>query len=102
MLLAFVVITLALSIATMAEGSATASSSGARASASSDIKADLLARAEISSLLYIENDTDEGNKTYASASVSASDLPRVDIYPATSSLATAWVGDDNVAFDSWG
>lgn len=102
MLLAFVVITLALSIATMADEDANASSAGADAYVRTNDDADLLARAEISSLLYIENDTDEGYKTYASASVSASDLPRVDIYPATSSLATAWIGNVTVAFDSWG
>ena len=100
MLLAFVVITLALSITTMADY-ATASSSGASASVTSTLEADLFARARISSLLYSVNDSDSGTNE-ASASVSASDLSRVDLYPPTSSYATAWRDGEEVAYDTWG
>ena len=103
MTLVFVMVALLLSIAVAADagGSASAHSTGASAYAWSDVEADLLARARITSLLYIANDTNEGMATSASASVSSSDLNRVDEYPPTASYATAWVGDYEYDWESW-
>ena len=102
MLLAFVVITLALSIATMAYEyhSASADASGASATVSVEFANDLLARASINSLLYSSEDGDSGEYS-ASASVSASDLQRTDIYPPKNSYAKAWIGEREVEFKSW-
>ena len=82
---------------TVMEKSASASSTGASASVTTDKEADLLARARITSNTDMNNDTDSGLTKRVSASVSTSGL-----YGApTSSYATAWVGNDEVAFDSW-
>ena len=63
--------------------------------------ADLLARANIRSLLYVENETVEGISRYACAEVVASNLTRVDEYPPIKSLATAWIGNNEVSYDYW-
>ena len=103
MTLVFVMVALLLSVAVAADagGSANAHATGASAYAWSDVEADLLARARINSLLYIANDTNEGMATSASASISSSDLKRVDEYPPTASYATAWVGDYEYDWESW-
>ncbi len=80
---------------------ATATSTGASAYVTSAEPDDLLARARINSSLYWANQTDEGWQTVASASVSASDLPRVDIYPPVASYATEWIGVKEIDTVYW-
>ena len=98
MIASFILMAMMLSLSAFA---AYADASGASAYVAVEEPADLLARARINSLLYYANDIDEGVQTVASASVSASDLTRVDKYPPTDSYATEWIGDTEIHFAYW-
>lgn len=81
--------------------SASASSTGAHATVSTSTVSDLLADASMANLLGWASDSDEGQLTYAHAYVEYDELEDYTTYPATSSRASAWIGDTEVAYDSW-
>ena len=97
MLLSFAMFAILLSLSISGASRAYASSTSASAYVSTDQPADLLARARINSLTDIANDTDTGIKTFASAYVSASQIYGNPVQ----SYATAWIGNVEVAWDSW-
>lgn len=81
--------------------SASASSTGAHSTVSTSSVSDLLADASMANLLGWANDSQEGDLTSAEAYVEYTMLENYSSYPATSSRASAWIGDNEVAFDSW-
>lgn len=99
--ISFVLLAMLLSLSVYAASSATASSTGASASVSTSQASNLEANASINSRLYYASDTDSGIKTYAFASVSASELPDLINWPVENSRASAFIGNDLVAYDSW-
>ena len=95
--LTVMLLSISICAATVVDKSASASSTGASASVVTNQEADLLVRARITSTTDMNNDTDSGFQKSAFASVSTSGLNGTP----TSSYATAWVGNDEVAFKSW-
>ena len=101
MIVSFVLLATLLSLAIYADSYAGAYSNTAFAGVSTTNPADLMARATISSAHYIASDGDELIGTHASGLVYDYFLPYYVEWPPTASYAAAYIGEDEVAGDSW-